>query len=409
MVFTVSRPCLSGGEKPNSRPSASRNAGLIFSQIPTVRSPCTLLWPRTGQRPAPRRPICPRRSAKLTMLCTLATPFSCWVIPIAQLQIIRSEPSAILAASAMSSRETPLSRTIASHDAASRSRTSASNPSVWCAMKSCARSLPPAARSASSISFMIPFKSATSPLTRTGRNSEAISVPRPSSESGSCGFLNRIIPVSGSGLTLTILQPLRGGLLQLRQHARVAGAGVLADDEDAVGVAEVLDLHRRLADADRLGQPEAARFVAHVRAVGEVVGPELADEEAVEKSRFVAGAPRGVKRRLVGRGERVELLGDQRERLVPRDRLVVVGPGAAHHRVRQAPLLVEPHVALRQQLGDRMLREELGRDARARRLGGHRLGAVLAELGRLSLVVGIRPGAARAVEAVLLVEVQAAS
>ncbi len=76
-------------------------------------------------------------------------------------------------------------------------------------MKSCASSVPPAARSRSSISFIRPLNSATSPLTRTGRNREAIAVPRPSSDSGSCGFLKRIIPVSGSGLTLTILQPLR--------------------------------------------------------------------------------------------------------------------------------------------------------------------------------------------------------
>ena len=155
--------------------------------------------------------------------------------------------------------------------------------------------------SSSSISFMMPLNSATSPLTRTGRNRHAICVPWPSSDSGFCGFLNRIIPVSGSGLTLTILQPLRRRLLQLGQHARVAGAGVLADDEDAVGVREVLDLHGRLADADRLGQPEAARLVAHVRAVGQVVGAELAREQAVQERRLVAGAARRVERRLVRR------------------------------------------------------------------------------------------------------------
>ncbi len=85
-------------------PSACMNSGLIFSQMPTVRSPCTLLCPRTGQTPAPRRPICPRSSAKFTMLCTLATPFLCCVIPIAQQQIIRSDAIAISAASRISSR-----------------------------------------------------------------------------------------------------------------------------------------------------------------------------------------------------------------------------------------------------------------------------------------------------------------
>ena len=35
-------------------PALSGIPGLIFSQMPIVRSPCTLLWPRTGHRPAPR-------------------------------------------------------------------------------------------------------------------------------------------------------------------------------------------------------------------------------------------------------------------------------------------------------------------------------------------------------------------
>ena len=48
-----------------------------------------------------------------------------------------------------------------------------------------------------------------SPLMRTGRKRQAIFVPGKSMCSGSCGFWKRIRPVSISGLTLTILQPLR--------------------------------------------------------------------------------------------------------------------------------------------------------------------------------------------------------
>src|SRR6185295_12422920 len=67
---------------------------------------------------------------------------------------------------------------------------------------------------------------------------------------------------------------------------------------------------------------------------------------------------------------------------------------------------IQPQVALLLQLRNRVAREEVGRDALARRLAGHRLGAVLTELRGLAIVVGVRPGAARAVEAVLLVQGQ---
>ena len=41
--------------------------------MPMVRSPWTLLWPRTGQAPAPGRPMLPRSSRKLTTSRIVAT------------------------------------------------------------------------------------------------------------------------------------------------------------------------------------------------------------------------------------------------------------------------------------------------------------------------------------------------
>ncbi len=67
-------------------------------------------------------------------------------------------------------------------------------------------------------------------------------------------------------------RPLR--LLERGQHARVIGARVLPDHHDQVGGDEIGDVHRALADADRLGQRHPARLVAHVRTVRQVVGPE---------------------------------------------------------------------------------------------------------------------------------------
>ena len=69
------------------------------------------------------------------------------------------------------------------------------------------------------------------------------------------------------------------GLFQRRQHARMVRAGVLADDEDQVGFVDIVQRHGALADADGLVQRGTARLVAHVRAVGQVVGAVGAGEQ----------------------------------------------------------------------------------------------------------------------------------
>ncbi len=81
---TESKPCSRGGSKPNSSWIESRKLSGGRSQIPIVRSPCTLEWPRTGNSPAPGRPMLPCRKARLAISLTVATPLRCWVIPIAQ-------------------------------------------------------------------------------------------------------------------------------------------------------------------------------------------------------------------------------------------------------------------------------------------------------------------------------------
>ena len=90
-VSTVSRPSSRGTSTPNSVANASRNTAGIFSQIPMVRSPCTLECPRTGHRPAPRLPIIPRSSATLAISRMVGTACRCWVRPIAQQKIVRSD------------------------------------------------------------------------------------------------------------------------------------------------------------------------------------------------------------------------------------------------------------------------------------------------------------------------------
>ena len=95
-------------------------------------------------------------------------------------------------------------------------------------------------------------------------------------------------PRSRSGLNTMIGTP--------RRDARAACAimrgwlvpGIVPHAKISVAMVEILQRHRALADADRLRQADAGRLVAHVRAVGEVVGAEFAHEELVEERRLVA-------------------------------------------------------------------------------------------------------------------------
>ena len=111
--------------------------------------------------------------------------------------------------------------------------------------------------------------------------------------------MNATSPGSRSGLKDTILAPRRRCPFQFGEHARMVGPRVLTDDEDGVGLLEIIERHGPFADADRLGEGEAARFMAHVRAIRQVVSAEPPSEQLIKKRRFVAGAARSVKQGLV--------------------------------------------------------------------------------------------------------------
>src|SRR5580658_2557642 len=69
-----------------------------------------------------------------------------------------------------------------------------------------------------------------------------------------------------------------------------------------------------------------------------------------------------------------------------------------HHGRSQASLLIEPIVRFSRQICDRILCEEVRPDALLRGLVGHGLGAVLAKLKSLPVLVGTRPCTTLAVE-----------
>ena len=73
-----------------TRPAARRGSARGGrSQMPIVRSPCTLEWPRTGNRPAPGLPMLPWAKARLATSLMVATALRCWVRPIAQQNTVR--------------------------------------------------------------------------------------------------------------------------------------------------------------------------------------------------------------------------------------------------------------------------------------------------------------------------------
>ena len=168
--------------------------------------------------------------------------------------------------------------------------------------------------------------------------------------------------------------------MQLGQHPRAVGARVLTDDEDRLGMCEIVEHHGPLADADAFGKADAGRLVAHIRAIGKIVRAEAAREQLIHERRLVRGASRSVKFGLVRIVEGIELATDQCERLVPTDRHIMVGRGIVTHRLGQTPLLFQPIVAFLFEFADGVGREELARHAALGQLPGDGLGAIFAEL-----------------------------
>lgn len=169
---------------------------------------------------------------------------------------------------------------------------------------------------------------------------------------------------------------------------------------------EVGHRHRTLADADGLRQGRTGRLVAHVRAVRHVVGAERPNHQLVQERGLVGGPPRGVEDRLIRVRQRPQMLGDHRVGIVPVDRLVVEAARPDDHRVRQPALATEPVVGACEQFRYRMAGEETGVDGASGGFLGDSLGAVLAEFGTFPVTWCFRPRAARAVEAMLLVQLR---
>ncbi len=102
---------------PNSLSRASRKAGAGRSKMPMVRSPWTLEWPRTGQTPAPGRPMFPRSRRRLTTSRMVATACLCWVRPMAQQTMVRFDARIMASARSISGRVRPVAVRVSSQSA----------------------------------------------------------------------------------------------------------------------------------------------------------------------------------------------------------------------------------------------------------------------------------------------------
>src|ERR1051325_6203873 len=118
-------------------------------------------------------------------------------------------------------------------------------------------------------------------------------------------------------------------------------ARILSNDENGLSQLEIAQRDSALPNPYGLRQRRAARLVAHVRAVRQVVCPKLPHEQLIKKRRFVARAARSIKERFIRRGERVQLIRHQRKSFIPVERLVMRRASAKNQRVCEATPCVE--------------------------------------------------------------------
>ena len=127
-----------------------------------VRSPCTLLWPRTGTTPAPGLPIWPRSSCRFTRVWMVAMASSWWVRPMHQVTRVAFELASSSANWWIASAVMPDSAVMRCQLSARSSAIRASKPSVCCWMKPRSKMLRPCA-SSSTQRFITPLSAARSP------------------------------------------------------------------------------------------------------------------------------------------------------------------------------------------------------------------------------------------------------
>ncbi len=123
--------------------------------------------------------------------------------------------------------------------------------------------------------------------------------------------------------------------MERSHHSRVICPGIVADGDDEFTAVKVLQRHRAFADSDRLWQADAGGFVAHVRAIREIVRSIFPCEQLEEVSRLVRCPAGRIEVDLVGRQATKDFT-DPGERHTPIDGPVRVSGTIVDQRVGKA-------------------------------------------------------------------------
>ena len=130
-----------------------------------------------------------------------------------------------------------------------------------------------------------------------------------------------------------------GALIECAHHAGMIGAWIVAHRNDQFTMIEVFQRHRALADADCPRQANTGRLVAHIGAIGEIVGAIFAREDIEKEGGFVGSAAGCIELRHVGVRQFAQHLADHGERGIPVDRFVGVAGPVIGHRVGEAAVV----------------------------------------------------------------------
>jgi hypothetical protein len=150
-------------------------------------------------------------------------------------------------------------------------------------------------------------------------------------------------------------------------------------------VLHVVELHGAGSGADHAREAHAARLVAVVGAVVDVIGAVEPREQLEQEAGLVARAAAEVEKRLFRRGP-PQLRGDPLHRVGPLDRAVVLRALLEDHRLHEPPGVLQLTRREGPQLRDRIRFEE-GRLHGPLHVGHHRLERLLADLGKVARLV----------------------
>src|SRR5438874_141335 len=100
-------------------------------------------------------------------------------------------------------------------------------------------------------------------------------------------------------------------------------SGILSEDNDHFCLVKIFERNRTFSEAKTFGQRDAAGFMTHVTAVGQIVSAELTSEKLIKKSSLVTRSTARVKGSFVRGDAIVKMLRDFLKSIFPGDWLIM--------------------------------------------------------------------------------------